>query len=63
MVIVVRLDLDRYDLKALSALIRDQVITISEASESRAFKELSEYDQLMMVRDWQKTLKKKAEIS
>lgn len=57
MVIVVRIDLDRYDLGKLQDLIRDRVVTIPEAREARAFKALSDYAQLMTIRHWQGLLK------
>ena len=53
MIIVVRIDLDKYDLGELTNLIRDQVITIDEACTSHAFKtELNEYQQYLQIRAW-----------
>lgn len=52
MVVIVRLDLDKYDLGKLNDLIRDQIITMSEATESRAFKGLNEYQQYLQIRFW-----------
>ncbi len=54
MVIVVRIDLDKYEIDQLTDLVRDQVVTISEARESGCFKALTDYDQLMQVREWQR---------
>lgn len=61
MVIIVRLDLDRYELNKLTDLIRDGVVQIHEACESKSFKALDDLRQLMQVRAWkQVTSVKKA---
>lgn len=54
MVVICRIDLDKFDLDRLTAFVREGIVTIAEASESRAFKALTEYEQLMRVRMWQK---------
>lgn len=53
-VVVVRLDLDRFDLHRLGELIRDDIIGVSDASETKVFKGLSEYQKLVQVRCWQR---------
>lgn len=56
MVIIVRIDLDKYDLGKLRDLVRDRVVTIPEAREAKSFKALDEYAQLMTVRAWQEMM-------
>ena len=46
----VRLDIDMYDLVGISRLYFDGVISLAEASESRAVKSLSEYERVMWKR-------------
>lgn len=50
MVIVVRIDLDKYSLAEIRAFVMGGIITISEANESGAFKRMSEWDQVKWVR-------------
>lgn len=51
MVVIVRLELDRYTLQQLTDLVLDGVVTINECIEGAvSIKALSEYDQLMWVR-------------
>lgn len=54
MVIVIRIDLDKYDMDELDRLVVDGIVSISEASEAMCFKALGEYDQVLKVREWQK---------
>lgn len=56
-IVIVRLDLDRYDLEGLSTLVCDGVITIPDAREARAVRELPEYEELMWVRNLQAHMK------
>ena len=58
MVIIVRLDLDQYTLDQIRAFVIDGVLTPQEATESRAYLSLSEYDQLMTFRSWIKNYRK-----
>lgn len=53
MVIVVRIDLDRYELEMIERLLVDQVITMTEARESRAVKALGDWQAVMWVRRMQ----------
>lgn len=50
MVVIIRLDLDRYDVKTIERLTKDGVITIGEATEARVIKKMSEFERLMWVR-------------
>jgi hypothetical protein len=52
----VRLDIDMYDLIGISRLYFDGVISLAEASESKAVKSLSEYERLV----WKRELCKRA---
>lgn len=56
MVVIVRLDLDRYDASTLQNLVREGVVTIGEACEAKSIKVLSEYERLMWVRATQRSL-------
>lgn len=53
MVIIVRIDLDRYDLSQIEAFVRDGIITLPEARESRAVQSLGDLEGLMWVRRMQ----------
>lgn len=54
MVVIVRLELDRYTIQQLTDLVLDGVVTINECIEGAiAVKSMSEYDQLMWVRNIQ----------
>lgn len=57
MVVIVRLDLNQYHISQLEAFVMDGVITAQEATESKAYKAMSEYDQLMWFRKWNKLYK------
>lgn len=50
MIVIVRLDLDRYDLLMIARLYRDGLITMSEVTESKAYREMSELHRLMWER-------------
>lgn len=56
MVVIVRLDLDRYDASTLQSLVREGVVTIGEACEAKAVKQMSDYERLMWVRATQRSL-------
>lgn len=58
MVIIVRLDLDQYDLNKITEFVNTGVLTAQEATESRTYKSLSEYEQLMTFRSWLKSYRK-----
>jgi hypothetical protein len=53
MVIIVRIDLDRYDLPQIEAFVRDGIITLSEARESQAVRSLGDLKELLWVRRMQ----------
>lgn len=53
MIVIIRLDLDKYDLKTIERLTKDGVITMGEATESRVVQEMSEFERLMWVRAMQ----------
>lgn len=53
MVIVVRIDLDKYDIDHLARLYVNGVVTMGEISESKAYKEMNELDQLRWTRKHQ----------
>ncbi len=53
MVIVVRIDLDRYELEMIERLVVDGVVTIQEARQSRAVKALGDWKEVMWVRRMQ----------
>lgn len=50
MIVIVRLDLDRYDVDVIERLVADGVITVGEAVQSKAAESMSEYEQLMWIR-------------
>lgn len=49
-VVVVRLDLDRYDAYTLACLVRDGVITVGDACEAESVKRMSDLNRLLWVR-------------
>jgi hypothetical protein len=49
-VVIVRLDLDRYDALTISRLVRDRVITIGEATEAKCIKDMSDLHRLLWIR-------------
>jgi hypothetical protein len=53
MVIIVRLDLDRYDALTISRFVREGIVTIGEATEAKCIKEMSDLHRLMWVRQVQ----------
>jgi hypothetical protein len=57
MIVIVRLDLDRYDIDKINQLVVTGILSVSEAAESRAFKNKDSYTQLMYVRHWQESMK------
>jgi hypothetical protein len=52
MVVIVRIDLDRYDLLMIAKLYRDGLITMAEAMESGEYKRMSDKDKYL----WRKTV-------
>ncbi len=52
MVVIVRIDLDILTLEKVGELVKAKLIMITDASESKAFRDLSAYQQLLTVRDW-----------
>ena len=59
MVVIVRLDLDKFSLSQLNDLIQDHIITISEACQAKSFTDLSPVLQLMQTRHWQGLIRSK----
>ena len=62
-VVIVRLDLDRYEMDVIEHLVVDGVVTIQEARDCRCIRELGDVGSLMWVRRIQKvihTFEKKA---
>lgn len=53
MVIVVRIDLDRYEIEMIERLVVDGVVTLQEARECRAVKELGDWQSVLWVRKMQ----------
>jgi hypothetical protein len=49
-IVVVRLDLDRYDLQMIERLVADGVITLTEARDSRAVRELGDWQAVLWVK-------------
>lgn len=54
MIVIVRLDLDKYDLKTIERLYENGVITLGEAAESKAVKELTDLQKLQWCRKEQR---------
>jgi hypothetical protein len=52
-IVIVRLNLDRYDLQMIERLVVDGVITLTEARESNAVKDLGEWQEVLWVRKMQ----------
>jgi len=50
MIVVIRLDLDRYDILTIAKLVRSEVITMTEAREAKSYKSMSEIYRLMWER-------------
>ena len=51
--VIVRLDIDRYDLLMIERLVMDKVLTICEAREGRAVKALGDWQEVVWVRKMQ----------
>lgn len=51
MVVIVRLDLDRYEIEVIERLVADGVISPTEAMESRAVKELGDWQSVVWMRN------------
>jgi hypothetical protein len=56
-VIIVRLDLDRYDLQMIERLVIDGVLSLSEARDSKAVKGLGDWQEVLWVREMQKSMR------
>jgi len=54
MIVVVRLDLDRYDLDVIERLVLGSLITMGEATESRAVRAMDDVRKLMWIREMQR---------
>lgn len=54
MIVVVRLDLDRYDLDVIERLVVGSLITMGEATESRAVRAMDDVRKLMWIREMQR---------
>lgn len=52
-IVIVRLDLDKYDALTLSKFCREGIVTIGEATESKALQEMSDLHRLLWVRQVQ----------
>lgn len=50
MIVIVKLDLDRYSLQQIEKLVISGVITMSEAQQSAAFLRLDDYGRLVWKR-------------
>ena len=57
MIVIIKLDLDRYDIDKINQYVCQGILSVSEAAESRAFKQMSDNKQLMFVRHWQEVMK------
>lgn len=53
MVIICRIDLDKFDLLSLSKFYAEGIVTMGEIAESKAYKEMSELHQLLWTRQVQ----------
>lgn len=53
-IVIVRLDLDRYDLDVIERLVVGSVITMGEATESRAVQKMDDVRKLMWIREMQR---------
>lgn len=54
MIVIVRLDLDRYDKNTIERLVTNGVITMGEATESRVIKKMNDLDRLVWIREMQR---------
>ena len=54
MIVIVRLDLDRYDVRSIEKLYEGGVITLGEATESKVVKRMNDLDKLVWIRKVQK---------
>lgn len=54
MIVVVRLDLDKYDLRTIEKLVINGVITMGEATESKSVKKMNDLEKLMWIREQQR---------
>ena len=54
MIVVVRLDLDKYDLRTIEKLVTNGVITMGEATESKQVKRMNDLEKLMWIREQQR---------
>ena len=52
-IVIVRLDLDRYDLSVIEHLVMDGVISLAEAREATVIRDLGPVVELMWVRKMQ----------
>jgi len=50
MVVIVRLDLDKYDIRTIERLVQNNVISMGEATEAKVIGDLSEIQRLMWIR-------------
>lgn len=53
-VVIIRIDLDVYSIQELTRFVETGVITRSEARTASAVQKLNEYEQIILVRRWQK---------
>lgn len=53
-IVIVRLDLDRYDLITVERLLIDQIITLEEACESKWVRAMNDLERLTWIRQVQK---------
>ncbi len=54
MIVVVRLDLDKYDLRTIEKLVTNGVITMGEATESKSVRKMNDLEKLMWIREQQR---------
>lgn len=50
MIVIVRLDLDKYEMSTIERLVQNGVISMGEATEARVIRELDDVKRLMWVR-------------
>lgn len=53
-IVIVRLDLDLFDLKTIEKLVTTSVITMGEATEAKCVCKMNDFEKLMWVREMQK---------
>lgn len=59
MVVIVRIDLDKYDLEQIEHFVVYGIVTLSEAREgAKVVRDMSEYDQVLWVRKMQDAKRK-----